>query len=168
MALMLPPEKPPWRTSKSATTSWNSWIASRLIGVVLAWPPGVPWSARPNRSLFTAPSIWMLLKRVLRPAIETADGPSLTDATVMNGLVRAKSSKPRFKVGRFSTSKELTLLVEPVRLELMIGSRLPTTVTASSMVPTWSWKSATSSWPKRTKMSVCSSGRKPSSWAVRL
>ena len=26
-----------------------------------AWPPGVPVSARPNRSLLTAPSIWIEL-----------------------------------------------------------------------------------------------------------
>ena len=38
------------------------------LGVVSAWPPGVPESARPNRSLLTEPSIWMLLKRLLRPA----------------------------------------------------------------------------------------------------
>jgi hypothetical protein len=61
MALTLPPENPPWRTSYSATTSSNSWMASRLIGVASAWPPGVHWAARPNRTLLNAPSIWMLL-----------------------------------------------------------------------------------------------------------
>ncbi len=47
-------------------------MASRLIGSVLACPPGVPLDARPNTSLFTAPSIWMLLYRSLRPATEIA------------------------------------------------------------------------------------------------
>ena len=61
MTLMPPPEKPLWRTSYGATTSCSSLTASRLIGCVLACPPGVPCRASPNRSLLTAPSIWMLL-----------------------------------------------------------------------------------------------------------
>ena len=36
-------------------------MASSEIGCVFAWPPGVPVSARPNRSLLTAPSIWIVL-----------------------------------------------------------------------------------------------------------
>jgi hypothetical protein len=39
----------------------SSSIASRLIGCVSAAPPGALASEIANRSLFTAPSIWMLL-----------------------------------------------------------------------------------------------------------
>ena len=60
-ALTRPPVKPPCRTSKGAICTWNSRIASTEIGREFACPPGVPLPARPNRSLFTLPSIWMLL-----------------------------------------------------------------------------------------------------------
>ena len=40
IALMPPPENPPWRTSYGETTSWSSWIASRLIGCALGLPAG--------------------------------------------------------------------------------------------------------------------------------
>jgi hypothetical protein len=56
-----PPVKPLCRTSYGETRSCSSWMASSEIGCVPAPPPGVPDAERPNRSLFTAPSIWMLL-----------------------------------------------------------------------------------------------------------
>ncbi len=59
MAFTPPPAKPPCRTSYGETTSWISAMASRLTGCVSAVPPGAPAElARPNRSLFAAPSIW--------------------------------------------------------------------------------------------------------------
>src|SRR5262249_61674224 len=61
MAFTAPPENPPCRTSYGDTTTYISWMASRLIGCVPVVPPGVPLEARPKRSLFTAPSIDMLL-----------------------------------------------------------------------------------------------------------
>ena len=50
--------------------TWISWIVSSEMGCVSVWPPGVPVAASPNRSLLTAPSIWIVLYRLFIPAME--------------------------------------------------------------------------------------------------
>ena len=62
IALMPPPVNPPWRTSYGDTTSWiflDGVEADRLRCPSVR--PACPTSARPKRSLLTAPSICMLL-----------------------------------------------------------------------------------------------------------
>ena len=50
--------------------TWISWMVSSEMGCVSVWPPGVPVEASPNRSLLTAPSIWIVLYRLFIPAME--------------------------------------------------------------------------------------------------
>ena len=47
-------------------------MASSVIAFAFPCPPGVPLSPTPNTSLFTAPSIWMLLSRFPFPAMDGA------------------------------------------------------------------------------------------------
>ena len=62
------------------------------MGCVSAEPPGVPAEdAMLNTSLFTAPSIWMLLYRTFRPATESADGNASEAIWLKYGEVRAMS-----------------------------------------------------------------------------
>ena len=86
------------------------------MGWVLAWPPGVPCPARPNTSLFTAPSIWMLLYRPLRPAtLRKLSESAFRLVLTKNGFVRAKSCRLRSRVGRVSMTPAAMLAVVPDR-----------------------------------------------------
>jgi hypothetical protein len=67
IALTEAPVNPFCRTSKGASTTCSSWIASRVIAFAPAWPLGEPLAERPNRSLLAVPSIWSWLKRLFRP-----------------------------------------------------------------------------------------------------
>jgi len=75
MALMLAPAKPLCLTSNGESCTWNWSMASRLMGVPPVWPPFVPDAARPNTSLFTAPSIEMALNLLFVPRIEIPPSP---------------------------------------------------------------------------------------------
>jgi hypothetical protein len=61
MALTPPPVNPPCLMSYGETTTCSSCTESREIGCASVVPPGVPVLPRPNRSLLTAPSIWIEL-----------------------------------------------------------------------------------------------------------
>jgi hypothetical protein len=112
-ALIRPPVKLPWRTSNGATRTWNSLIASTEIGLAFDWPPGVPEPARPNRSLLTPPSIWMLLKRLFWPA---------TEVPTTCGEVAIRSVKLRPCSGNRATIESEIVIDAPVRPWLMRAS----------------------------------------------
>src|SRR3989449_7410816 len=103
-ALINPPVNPPSRTSNGAISTWYSLSASTEMGCAFAWPPGVPLAASPNRSLFTPPSIWMLLKRLFWPPSVVPGTPAETTC----GTVLTKSVRLRPRVGsRLITSPEI-------------------------------------------------------------
>src|SRR5262245_57638994 len=137
-----------------------------LMGCDSVWPAGAPVADRPNRSLFTAPSIWMLLYRLFLPATERAPGSELTAIGEKYGDVRAKSSRLRDTVGRFSSCSVETFAAGPVREALMTGSSSASTVTVSLTLARGSLKSIATVSPSGTITLTCSWLRKPESVAV--
>src|SRR6185503_15414448 len=92
-------------------------MTSRLIGCVSVLPPGVPVLPPPDAtlkmSLFTAPSIWMLLYRTFRPATDNADCRLSLAIWLKYGELRAMSWKLRLIVGRAWMTASEMLSVAP-------------------------------------------------------
>ncbi len=158
-ALIRPPAKLPWRTSNGAMRTWYSFTASIEMGWALAWPPGVPLAASPKTSLFTPPSIWMLLKRLFCPPSVAPGTPAVTTC----GTVWMKSVKLRLIVGRRRMAESETNVWAPVRDGESSGFASPVTVMpATSSAARLSEKSWTKVWPRRSVTSVILAGSKPS------
>src|SRR5690348_8496473 len=87
-------------------------------------PPGTPVDEpSANRSLFTLPSIWMVLNRSFCPLIDRPLGPGAACGDVLT-----KSVKDRFSVGRrWMLVSEMNVLA-PVLATERRGSETPATV----------------------------------------
>jgi hypothetical protein len=113
-----------------------------------------------------APSIWMLLYRLFRPATVTMVSSSLSPTAVKNGDSRANSWKLRSRLGRSSIACSETLVVTPWRSGVISGLTSAVTVSSSSIVASCSVKSTDTVSPNCTKTLSTCEGLNPSSSAV--
>jgi hypothetical protein len=127
-------------------------MASMLIGCDSVWPAGAPVADRPNRSLFTAPSIWMLLYRLLRPGDREGPGSALT---AIGEKVRRRAREV-FEAARhcrrFCSCSVETFAAGPVRDGLMTGLTSASTVMFSATFARASLKSSAIVSPSGTVM----------------